>query len=86
MSLEYDNEETNHLLVAADDIDFMAESQPRTSPELLGAAAGTPTLEAGNSTAGMAPHEGSDGKMQRGEDLCQGPSLVISDGVWNGAY
>ena len=60
-------------------VDFMAESQPRTSPELLGAAAGTPTLEAGNSTAGMAPREGSDGEMWRGEDLCQGPSLVISE-------
>ena len=65
--------------MAADDIDFVGESQPRTSPELLGAAE-TPTFEAAKSTAGMAPHEGSDGELRRGEGLCQGPSLVISDG------
>ena len=78
MSLEYDEEETDHLLAVADDIDFVGESQPRTSPELLGAAE-TPTFEATKSTAGMAPHEGSDGELRRGEGLCQGPSFVISD-------
>ena len=42
---------TDRLLAAADDIDFVGESQPRTSPELLGAAE-TPTFEAAKSTAG----------------------------------
>ena len=79
MSLEYDDEETDRLLAAADDLDFIGESHPRTSPELLGAAE-TPTFEAAKSTAGMARREGSDGELRRGEGLCQGPSLVISDG------
>ena len=79
MSLEYDDEETDHLLAVADDIDFVGESQPRTSPELLGAAE-TPTFEAAKSTAGMAHTEGGDGELRRGEGLFQGPSLVISDG------
>ena len=64
MSLEYDDEETDRLLAVADNIDFVVESQPRTSPELLGAAE-TPTFEAAKSTAGMAPHEGSDGELRR---------------------
>ena len=79
MSLEYDDEETDRLLAAADDIDIVGESQPRTSPELLGTAE-TPTLEAAKNTAGMAPREESDGELRRGEGLCQGPALVISDG------
>ena len=79
MSLEYDDEEMDPLLAEADDIDFVGESRPCTSSELLGAAE-IPTLEAVNSTAGMAPREGSDGELRRGEGLCQGPSLVISDG------
>ena len=79
MSLEYDDEETDRLLAAADVIHFVGESQPRTSPELLGAAE-TPTFEAVKSTAGTAPREGSDGELSRGEGLCQGPPLVISDG------
>ena len=79
MSLEYDDDETDRLLAAADDIHFAREIQPRTSPELLGAAE-SPTLEAAKSTAGMAHREGSDGELGRGEGLCQGPSLIISDG------
>ena len=79
MSLEYDDEEMDRLLAAADDMDFIGESQPRTSLELLGAAE-TPTFEAAKSTAGMAPREGSDRELRKGEGLCQGPSLLISDG------
>ena len=79
MSLEYDDEETDRLLAVADDIDFVGESQPRTSPELLHTAE-TPTFEAAKSTAGMAPCEGSDEELRRVDGLCQGPSLVISDG------
>ena len=48
MSLEYDDEETDRLLSAADDMDFVGESQLRMSPELLGAAE-TPTFEAAKS-------------------------------------
>ena len=66
MSLEYDDEETDRPLAAADDINLVGESQSRTSSELLGAAE-IPTLEAVNSTAGMAPREGSDGELWRGE-------------------
>ena len=79
MSLEFDAEEAGRLLAAADDIEFVAESQSRTSPELLGAATETPTPEAVTSTAGMAPCKGSNGEMWRGEGLCQGPSLGFSD-------
>ena len=57
MSLEYDDEETDRPLAAADNIDFVGESRPRTLQELLGAAE-TPTFEAANSTTGMAPREG----------------------------
>ena len=57
MSLEYDDEETDRPLAAADNIDFVGDSQLRTLTELLGAAE-TPTFEAANSTAGMAPREG----------------------------
>ena len=82
MSLKYDDEEMDRLLAAADDMDFIGESQPRTSPELLGAAE-TPTFEVAKSTAVMAPREGSDGELRKGEGLCQGPSLLISDGRFN---
>ena len=78
MSLEFDAEEADSLLAEADDIEFVVESQPCTSPELLGAVTETPTSEAVNSTAGMAPREGSDGEMRRGEGLCQGSSFGIS--------
>ena len=78
MSLEYDDEETDRLLAAADDIDFVGESQPRTSPELLGAAE-TPAFEATKSTAGMAPREESDGELRRGEGLW-GPLSLFQTG------
>ena len=79
MSVEYDDKVTDRPLAAADNIDFAGVSQPRTSPELV-CAAETPTFEAANSTAGMAPREGCDGELWRGEGLCQGPCLVVSDG------
>ena len=66
MSLEYDDEETDRPLAASDDINLVGESQPRTSSELLGAAE-ISALEAVNSTAGMAPREGSDEELRREE-------------------
>ena len=79
MSLEYDDEETDRPLAAADNIDFVGESQPRTSPELVGAAE-TPTFEAANSTAGMAPREGCDGNCEGERAFAKVPVSLFQTG------
>ena len=82
MSLEYGDEEMDRLLAAADEhllnIDVVDESQPPTSPELLGAVVRTPTIDAESGGAGMAPPEGSARVLREEEGHCQGPSPVDS--------
>ena len=58
MSLDYEHENTDCLLAAADDLDVVDESQPVPSLELLGVAT-TPTNDTAGGTVGMAPPEGS---------------------------
>ena len=74
MSLQFDDEETDRLLTAADKhfVDVIDESQPATSPEILGAVIRTPTKDARAGTAGMAPPEGSGGVLREGEGRCHG--------------
>ena len=80
MSLQFDDEETDRLLAAADKhfVDDIDESQPATLPEILGAVIRTPTNNTKAGTAGMAPPEGSIGVLREGEGQCQGPSPVDS--------
>ena len=76
MSLEFEDEETDRLLAEADEhlLGVVEESQPATSPELLGSVIRTPTIDAETGAAGLAPPEGSAGELQEGEGQCQGPS------------
>ena len=79
----YDDEETDRPLAAADNIDFVGESQPRTSPESLGAAE-TPTFEAANSTAGRGIPRNIwnylTGNCGGERAFARGPVTVVSDG------
>ena len=83
MSLEFNDEETDRLLAAADEhlVDVIDESQPARSPEILGAVIRTLTKIASAGTAGMAPPDGSGGVLWEGESQCQGPSPVVSSHV-----
>ena len=77
MSLDYSDEETDRLLAAVDVADI--ESPPAPSPEILGVVQETPTDKATTSDQGMAPLNGSEGELRRGEDPCQGPTPVTLD-------
>ena len=79
MNLELDDEETDGLLVAAADkhlIDFVKETQPATSPQILSTVARTLTEDADAGTRGMAPLEESRGELREGEGQCLGLSPV----------
>ena len=55
-------------------LDVIDESQPATSPELLGAVVRTSTSDVEAGAAGIAPSEGSEGVLREVEGQCQGPS------------
>ena len=64
MTLGSENDETDRLLAAADDIEIIVKIQPRPSLEALGAderAGESPKNEAARFTERMAPPEGSGG-------------------------
>ena len=65
MSVDYDDEETDCILAKAD---IIIVDEPRPVPEMLDAVT-SPTEDAGG-TEGMAPSEGSEGELQKGEGLC----------------
>ena len=73
MSVNYNNEEDDCFLAEAA---LILADEPGLIPELLDAVA-FPTMDAGG-TEGMAPHEGSEGELWRGEGLCQGPPPSIA--------
>ena len=66
MSINYNNKEAEHFLVEAA---IILADKPGLTPELLDAVA-SPTMDAWG-TEGIAPHEGSEVELQRGEGLCQ---------------
>ena len=74
MSFDYSDEETDRLLAAVDVADI--ESPPAPSPEILGVVQETPIDKVTTSDQGMAPLNGSEGELRRGEDPCQGPTPV----------
>ena len=65
MTFECENDKTNRLLAAADDIKIIVKIQPRPSPKGLGAdeqADESPRNEAARGTERMVPTEGSGGE------------------------
>ena len=70
MNFEFEEEETDRILAAADNT--ILESQPGPSPEILSAAT-SPTRDAAEGTEGMAPREGSRGERA----FARGPLLVF---------
>ena len=76
MSVDYNDEETGHTLVEAD---IVIADEPRLTLKILDAFA-SPTKDA-RGTERMAPCEGSEGELRRGEDLCQGPPPSISQSL-----
>ena len=73
MSVKYNNEEADRLLAEAA---LILADEPGLTPELLDTVA-SPTMDAGG-MEGMAPHEGSEGELRKGEGLCQGPPSSIA--------
>ena len=73
MSIDYDDKETDHILAEAD---ILIADQPTPTPEIFHAVT-SPTEDAGG-TEGMAPCEGNEEELRRGEGLCQRPPPSIS--------
>ena len=69
MSLNYEDEQKDCLLAAADDLDIVKDPQPAPSSEILGVVT-TPTSDAKEGTVGMAPPEGSGVELHMGQGLC----------------
>ena len=76
MSLDYDEEETDHLLVAVDDLEVIVESPPRPSQELLGTEE-TPTQDASSSTKGWHPVKGVTRNCGRERAFAKGPLSIF---------
>ena len=68
MSVDYDDEEADRILAAAD---VIIADEPRPTPEILDAVASS-TKDAGG-TEGMAPREDSGGERA----FARGPVLVL---------
>ena len=73
MSANYDNKEADRFLAEAA---IILPDEPGPTLELLDAVA-PPTVNTVG-TEGMAPCEGSEGKLQRGEGVCQRPPPSIA--------
>ena len=75
MSFTFEDEETDHIVLAASDITGKGQSRPAW--EILGAGI-SPTHNAAGGMEGMAPQEGSGGEMWRDRAFVRVP-LSISD-------
>ena len=79
MSLQFDHEETDCLLAAADEhlVDVLDRNQPNTLAEILGAVNRTPINDAKAGTAWIAPQKGAEGYCGRERVNARVPLLLI---------